>query len=64
MVVAVDTNGRVYGSDWGNSRIQVFDTEGTFVETWGKLGTSEGNLANPTGVEVDGEGNIWGRGPR
>ena len=59
MVVEVDNDGRVYVSDWGNSRIQVFDSDGNFVATWGEPGTSKGELRTPTGLQVDQVGNIW-----
>jgi len=39
--------------DFGNNRIQKFDTDGTFLTTWGSFGTSNGQLDNPHGVATD-----------
>jgi len=42
--VTVDERGRLYVADRGNSRIQVFDADGKFIEKWTDIGT-------PWGVE-------------
>jgi 6-bladed beta-propeller len=36
--VAVDAQGNVYAADFGNRRIQVFDSEGTFKSEFGNVG--------------------------
>ena len=59
MVISIDDEGRVYVSDWGNNRIQVFDTDGNFLMAWGERGSEPGQLMTPTGLTVDGSGNIW-----
>ena len=46
-------------SDWGNDRIQVFDSNGAYLDSWGLSGKEEGQLFTPTGVKVDSEGNVW-----
>jgi sugar lactone lactonase YvrE len=47
--------GRVYVTDTGNERVQVFDLDGTFLEMWGETGTGEGQLLEPVGIAVHGE---------
>jgi DNA-binding beta-propeller fold protein YncE len=42
-----------------NNRIQVFDAEGTFVRTFGKIGDAVGEFGRPKGVAVDSDGHIW-----
>lgn len=42
-----------------NHRIQKFDNQGHFVASFGSYGTALGNFAFPTGVAVDGNGNIF-----
>jgi tripartite motif-containing protein 71 len=61
--VAVDDEGRIIVADSGNSRIQVFAPDGTFLAKWG----GRGWMGRPKGVAVDGEGRIivadslWGQ---
>jgi len=40
----VSRGGRFYGLDAGNSRIQVFDTEGNYLTQWGHKGATEGEF--------------------
>ncbi|MGD9613500.1 MAG: NHL repeat-containing protein [Kiritimatiellia bacterium] len=35
--VAVGPEGRIYATDFGNDRVQVFEPDGTFVRQWGDL---------------------------
>ena len=50
--------GDVYISDWGNDRIQRYDTTGRLIEEFG--GLPEGDaIHRPAGLAVDGEGNIY-----
>ena len=50
--VAVDEDGRIYTADRGNSRIQVFDSEGTLVDTWP-------NVPFPMDIAVTNDGHVW-----
>lgn len=36
--IAIDSQGRLFVADRGNSRIQIFDQEGTFLEEWKQFG--------------------------
>jgi sugar lactone lactonase YvrE len=57
--IAADGVGNVYVADTYNSRIQVFDTSGTFMKSWGQKGTGSGSMTLPYDVAVDGEGSVY-----
>jgi DNA-binding beta-propeller fold protein YncE len=57
--VAVGRNGEVYVSDTLNSRIQIFDADGTFLSTFGKPGDGPADFSRPKGISVDSDGHIW-----
>jgi DNA-binding beta-propeller fold protein YncE len=62
--VAVDSVGNVYVADGGFaeghiSRIEVFDSGGNFLRTWGSYGTGDGQFQYPFGVSVDSVGNVY-----
>ena len=50
--VAVDEDGLIYTADRGNSRIQVFDPEGTLIDTWP-------NVPFPMDIAVTNDGYVW-----
>lgn len=53
--VVVDTNGRIYVLDTGNQRVQVFETDGSFIRSLGGPGQGPGELGrSPAGIEVVG----------
>jgi DNA-binding beta-propeller fold protein YncE len=51
--VAVDKNGRVYVTDTGNKRIQVFSSDGAFITQMGGPGVQPGQLDEPVGIAID-----------
>jgi sugar lactone lactonase YvrE len=57
--VATDGAGLIYVADWGNSRVQVFQRDGTFVRTWGARGLAPGQMANPSGIAVSRDGVVY-----
>ena len=66
--VAVDGAGNLYIADWRNHRIRKVDSTGTITTVAGDGGfgsrgdggpASEARLSNPTGVAVDGAGNLY-----
>jgi sugar lactone lactonase YvrE len=57
--IAVDGAGNVYATDPGNDRIEKFNSTGTFLSKWGKLGPNDGELNSPSGVTVDGAGDVY-----
>ena len=52
MTLALDDDMRIYVSDWGNSRVQIFDSAGQFLQQIGAPGTGSGEMTNPTGVAI------------
>ena len=42
----------VFVADTGNQRMQVFDTDGTFIRKWGAPGSGDGQFLNISGVAV------------
>ena len=57
--MATDGSGNVYVADAGNSRIQKFDSTGTFLTTWGGFGSGTGQFNGAFGVATDGSGNVY-----
>jgi DNA-binding beta-propeller fold protein YncE len=57
--IAIDSQGRLYVSDTGNKRIQVFDKDGNFIAQFGRSGTGDGEFNEPVGVALDATGNIY-----
>src|SRR5258706_2836212 len=55
--VAVDQQGNVYVPDYGNDRVQKFDSQGKFIAKWGTHG--DGELISPFGIAVDKEGRVY-----
>jgi DNA-binding beta-propeller fold protein YncE len=49
---------RVYVTDTGNKRVQVFDREGRFLTAWGGPGVEPGRLDEPVGIAVLPDGNL------
>ncbi|MDP7486186.1 MAG: peptidyl-alpha-hydroxyglycine alpha-amidating lyase family protein [Dehalococcoidia bacterium] len=52
--VAVDQQDRVFVFNRGNMPVIVYDTEGNMIDSWG-----EGVFANPHGISVDLDGNLF-----
>jgi sugar lactone lactonase YvrE len=50
--IAMDSRGRLFVADRANSRIQIFDQEGRFLDQWKQFG-------RPSGVFIDKKDNIY-----
>ncbi|MFQ5657172.1 MAG: 6-bladed beta-propeller [Candidatus Methylomirabilales bacterium] len=50
---------KLYVSDSGNFRIQIFDLDGKFLKAFGGIGDAPGRFARPKGIAVDSEGHIY-----
>jgi tripartite motif-containing protein 71 len=57
--VATDNQGYVYVVDKNNDCIQKFTSNGQFVSKWGKHGYGEGELIDPSGIEIDSHGFLY-----
>ena len=58
MDVVVDNCGYIYVSDYHNCRIQKFDSDGEFLDSWGSCGKGEGELDGPLGLALDPLGHV------
>lgn len=57
--IVADAKGNFYVADTGNSRIQKFKADGSFLTSFGKPGTAEGEIKEPNGIAVDEAGNLY-----
>lgn len=57
--IAIGTDGRIYVVDSSNFRVQVFETDGTYVHTFGSIGVQPGQFSRPKGVGIDPDGNVY-----
>ena len=57
--IACDSSGNFYVADAGNSRVEKFDSAGTFLASFGVAGTGVGQLKVPGGVAIDESGSIY-----
>ena len=57
--VNVDAKGNLYVGDTLNSRVQMFDPDGKFVQAFGKRGNAFGMFDKPKGVATDSFGNVY-----
>jgi len=57
--LALDAKGRLYVSDTGAFRIQVYDADGHFLRSVGEMGDSTGQFARVKGVAVDREDQLY-----
>lgn len=56
---AVDSRGNLYVVDTGNFRVKVFNKNGDYLRSIGRLGDVPGSFARPKGITVDSEGHIY-----
>lgn len=53
--IAFSGNGHLYAVDQGSDRITVWDGNGSFLRSWGKLGSGDGQLNNPRDLAIGGD---------
>ena len=51
--VTVNDNDEIAVTDYGNNRIQIFSSDGTFLRSFGKRGYYQGEFNSPTGIAFD-----------
>ena len=59
MGVAVTAKEEILVADNQNHRVQVFDSNGTFLRSFGHRGKNAGQFENPTGIATDTDRNIF-----
>jgi sugar lactone lactonase YvrE len=52
--ISMDSSGNVYVTDLGNRRVEKFDFNGNFLDTWGTKGNGNGQFQAPAGITVHG----------
>ena len=57
--IAVGPDGKVYVSDSGNARVQVFTPQGRFVRQFGSFGSGRGQFERPYHLAVDATGDVY-----
>jgi len=57
--MAIGKDGRLYVVDGGNFRVQVFNADGTYRESFGAVGRQLGNFARPKEIAADADGNVY-----
>lgn len=57
--MAIGKEGRLYVVDGGNFRVQVFNADGTYRESFGAVGRQLGNFARPKEIAADADGNLY-----
>ncbi len=57
--IAFDGEGNLYVVDSGNNRIQVFDSDGRLIDSWGEEGDGPGEFHEPWGLAIDSQGYIY-----
>jgi len=56
--ITIDSNGNIIVCDNDNHRIQIFDSEGKFISTFGSEGNGNGEFELPFGITMNSKGNI------
>jgi hypothetical protein len=57
--LAVDSDGRLFVSDFGAFRVQVFDAAGNYLRTVGSYGDNAGEFSRVKGIAVDRENHLY-----
>ena len=57
--VAVTDKDEIVAADEYNHRVQVFDSNGTFLRSYGRVGNNVGEFNFPDGLAIDKDGNIF-----
>jgi DNA-binding beta-propeller fold protein YncE len=57
--VAIDAAGDVYVSEYGQHRVQKFDSEGNFLLKWGSFGSNDGQFFQPNALTTSVTGDIY-----
>jgi len=56
--MTIDSKGNLFVCDWGNDRIQIFNSEGKFISTFGSYGKGNGQFDKPWGIAINSKGSF------
>ena len=51
-------NGLVFVTEWGNNRVSIFDTDGSFLHCFGSTGNGQGEFNKLYAIAKDMEGKL------
>jgi DNA-binding beta-propeller fold protein YncE len=57
--VAIDALDRVFVTEHDRDQVQVFAPDGTLLGAWGEYGEAPGELREPRGIALDGDGGVY-----
>ena len=57
--VAFDAEGNIYVTDTGDTRVQKFAPDRTFLLSWGSTGPDDGQFRTPSGIAVGANGTVY-----
>ncbi len=52
-------NDKIYISDLGDSKVKVYDLDGSYIRTVGAIGNSPGKFSRPKGLALDNDENLY-----
>ena len=56
--IEIDINNTVYVTDTSNNRVNIYNENGNFLESFGSFNGMSGQFFSPQGIDVDSQGNI------
>ena len=56
--ITIDSNGNIYSTRWYIHQVQIFNSEGDFISSFGSKGKENGQFYHPSGIGVNSKGNI------
>lgn len=56
---AIDNTGRIFVLDQLKPEVEIYDSNGQFLKSWGEEGTKPGRLINPEDITIDNEGFLY-----
>jgi len=56
--MSIDSKGNIYACNTYENQIQIFDSEGKFISSFGSEGSENGQFKDPWGIAINSKGNI------